>query len=136
MIGNSSTAANAGIVFASSTPTTFGGTIQDTLGAGTKTTALSLSSGSLTPTGNNTYTGATTVNGGVLVAANPLSSTTFSIAGGADLTVQTGNGTAGWNSTQIGNLSEQLQLGPTTPRSWASIRPTEISLTAAISRRP
>lgn len=58
-IGNSSTTAAATLAFNGTS--TFGGTIKDALGAGTKTTALTVS-GSLTLTGANTYTGVTTVN--------------------------------------------------------------------------
>jgi autotransporter-associated beta strand protein len=44
----------------------YSGMIQDTLGAGSGTVALTVSSGSLTLAGPNTYTGNTTVAGGVL----------------------------------------------------------------------
>ena len=67
IIGNSSVAANGALVFAGTSALTFGGTIEDALGAGTRQTALSLSTGTLILTGaNNGYSGGTTINGGML----------------------------------------------------------------------
>ena len=67
--------------------------------------------GTLILTGPNTYTGATKVNGGTLLAMNAgalpgykTSGGTVNIAGGATLAVQTGDGTIGWSSSQIGSL--------------------------------
>ncbi len=56
-IGNSSTSSNS--VLTISGGGTFNGAISDTLGSGAKTTALTVSGGTLTLGGNNTYTGAT-----------------------------------------------------------------------------
>ena len=73
--------------------------------------------------------GSTLVSGGMLEAtttfALPYSATagSVSVAAGATLAVQTGNGTAGgWSNAQIGACSPAA-VGPTTP-TWASIRPT------------
>lgn len=63
IIGNSSTTASSVITFNAST-TQFAGTIQDTLGAGTRSVALTVASGALTLSGNNSYTGPTMVNSG------------------------------------------------------------------------
>lgn len=67
-IGNSSTATNAAVNLTGATTSNFGGTIQDVLGSGNKTTALTVNNvaASLTLSGANTYTGATTVTAGAL----------------------------------------------------------------------
>ena len=51
-------------------PSTFAGVIQDVLGEGTSTTALTVSGGTLTLTGANTYTGGTTINAGTMLNVN------------------------------------------------------------------
>ena len=53
---------------------TFSGTIQDAVNGGTGKVSLAVTSGSLTLTSGNTYSGGTTVNGGLLVAANSANS--------------------------------------------------------------
>ena len=65
----------------------------------------------LTLTGSNSYTGATTVSAGTLLATTTASLPGYnnpngivSVAGGAVLAVQTGNGTTGWSSDQIDSL--------------------------------
>jgi fibronectin-binding autotransporter adhesin len=76
IIGNSSTTSPGTLVFNSAGSSTFGGTIQDTLGSGNQTTALTVSGGSLTlANSTNTYSGTTTISGGTLLAggANTLS---------------------------------------------------------------
>ena len=68
VIGNSSTANNSVLTYAGNigSPSNFDGTIQDVLGTGTKTVGLTVTSGMLTLSSSNTYTGVTTVNGGTL----------------------------------------------------------------------
>jgi autotransporter-associated beta strand protein len=66
VIGNSGTSPSILTFAGSGTPSSFGGTIQDSLDGGTNTTALTVSSGTLTLTGSNFYTGGTSVSGGLL----------------------------------------------------------------------
>ena len=76
VIGNSSPASPVVLNYDSSTTSsTFGGTIQDSVGGGSSTTGLYVGSGTLALTGPNTHSGRTTVDGGRLVAsaANTLS---------------------------------------------------------------
>jgi autotransporter-associated beta strand protein len=104
-IGSSSTAAASTLNYAGGgTPSTFGGVIQDTIGAGNQKTALTVSSGSLNLTAPNTYTGNTTVNNGAtlaVAATGSLASTTNLVANGnahfsnAAQTVNTLNGSGG-----------------------------------------
>jgi autotransporter-associated beta strand protein len=61
LIGNSSTSTGSTLTVAGGT-NTFGGIIQDTLGAGNQTVSLAVPSGTLILTGNNTYTGFTSVS--------------------------------------------------------------------------
>ena len=69
VIGNSSLGTPAVLNYDNSTTSsTFGGTIQDSVGGGSSTTGLYVGSGTLTLTGPNTHSGTTTVDGGVLVA--------------------------------------------------------------------
>lgn len=70
VIGNSSTSANSTLTLGSGT-TIFGGTIQDALGAGSKKVALVTGSGTVTLSGNSTYSGGTTVgSGGLKLTSN------------------------------------------------------------------
>ncbi len=84
VIGSSSTTANSTLIVANAQPSTFGGVIQDQLGAGSMTLALA-SKGSLTLTGANTYSGGTSINGGVLTVSNDgnLGTGPLTFAGGA-----------------------------------------------------
>jgi autotransporter-associated beta strand protein len=70
-IGNSSTTAAATLMYTGgigAVSSTFGGIISDVIGTGTKTTALTVSGGSLTLTAANTYTGNTNVSAGATLA--------------------------------------------------------------------
>jgi fibronectin-binding autotransporter adhesin len=114
IIGNSSAAAASTLTYAGNvnSPSTFGGVIQDTIGAGTRTTGLTVASGSLSLTGANTFSGATAVTGGTLVVgvagAGSLGNTPVTVASGATLqgsgviggtvTVATGGFIKGGNS--------------------------------------
>jgi autotransporter-associated beta strand protein len=62
-IGNSSTATASTLTFAGGT-SSFSGNIASVIGTGNQGTALVVSSGSLTLTGNNTYSNGTTINTG------------------------------------------------------------------------
>jgi integrase len=65
VIGNSSTTTDATLTFdgGSGPSSSFGGTIEDKVtGSGTHTTALAIAGGTLDLTGNNTFSGGTTVN--------------------------------------------------------------------------
>ena len=84
-IGNGSTTTASTLVFAgSASPSTFPGTIQDTVASGTQTTALTVNSGTLNLTGFNSYTGTTRVNGGTLALGTSgfLSATSPLVLGG------------------------------------------------------
>jgi autotransporter-associated beta strand protein len=74
-VGSSSTIANSTLTFAGGT-STFAATIQDALGIGNQTVALAISSGNLSLSGNNTYSGGTVVNGGTLSITNTSGSAT------------------------------------------------------------
>lgn len=77
LVGSSSTTAPSLITFNTGT-TEFGGMIQDALGAGNQTVALTVASGALTLSGENTYTGPTNVNsGGTLQIGAGFSTGTF-----------------------------------------------------------
>ena len=64
IVGNSSTSVSSTLTVNGFS--TFGGTIQDTVGGGDQTTALAVAGGQLTLSGSNTFSGGTTVNGGTL----------------------------------------------------------------------
>ncbi len=115
IIGNSGSSPST-LTYASGS-STFGGIIQDVIGAGTSTTALTVASGSLTLSGASTHTGGTNVNTGAtlivngsLSAAGPVAlSGTLSGAGSAgNVTTSTGSsirpGLTAADST-LGNLS-------------------------------
>ena len=83
------------------------------LGGGTNMALIMAGAGVQILSGANTYSGSTSVTNGVLEAATTASlpgypsysgSNTLTVAAGATLAVQLGNGTTGWNSTQVGYL--------------------------------
>jgi fibronectin-binding autotransporter adhesin len=112
-----------------SSVTVSGGTFNETstgiiAGAGT---SFTMTAGSATLAGSNSYTGGTTVNGGVLAATTAAAlgyNTTsgnfagpITVGGGATLAVATsGTGGGGWTGTQLNNL-----IGKTTWSSSTSI---------------
>ena len=92
--------------------------------------------------GANTYSGSTSVTSGVLEAAttaalpgypNYHAPDTVTVAAGAVLAVQLGNGATGWSSTQIGSLLGGVAWSNSTAAS-ASIRPAAMPRTAETSR--
>jgi autotransporter-associated beta strand protein len=92
IIGNSS-AAPSTLIYSNSASTTFGGTIQDVLGSGTSTVALTINGGSLILNGTNNYSGGTTVNSGT---TTKLTVSGGLLAGGS-LTLNSGaNGSLGY----------------------------------------
>lgn len=116
VIGNSSTASSGTLTFAGSlgVSSTFGGLIQDILAAGTQKTALKVVSGSLVLTGSDTFSGPTTVQGGIInyqngtafgvssaitVEVNATAQVQGGISGGSQLMLIAGNGAAGQGAT-------------------------------------
>jgi len=90
VIGNSSTTSNSTLTFAGGTgSSTFAGIIADRIPGVTssQTTALTVSSGTLSLTGADTYTGATSVTGGTLNigSGGSIVSTSVSVSSGATL---------------------------------------------------
>ena len=84
VVGNSST--TNGAVLTINGVSTFGGTIQNTIGAGSKTLGLTVAGGTLTLTGANTYTGPTNVEAGALyVDGSNAAGSVYTIASGATL---------------------------------------------------
>ena len=104
------------------TSTTFSGAISDLISVapaavGSLTKA---GSGTLLLTGVNTYSGSTSVSNGVLEAATTASlpgyntASEVSVAAGAVLAVPLGDGTTGWNSSQIATLLGSLKWSNST----------------------
>ncbi len=82
-IGSSSTTAPSTLTITGLNSSTFGGIIQDTLGAGNQTVALVVSGGTTTTTtlsGANSYSGGTSVSGGKLILANNSAAGTGNVA--------------------------------------------------------
>jgi autotransporter-associated beta strand protein len=92
LVTNSSASLPATLTFATGT-TTFGGVIQN---GASQPTALTISSGSLTLSTNNTYTGDTAINGGKLIVNG-------STAAGGNVIVNNGGTLAGTGT--VGNVT-------------------------------
>jgi autotransporter-associated beta strand protein len=103
VIGNSSTIADSTLTLTGTS--SFGGIIQNTLGSGTGTTALTVSGGSVTLTAANTYTGATTISSGslILTGTGRLSASTPLNLSGAGAVFNPSGITAG--SLTVGSLA-------------------------------
>jgi autotransporter-associated beta strand protein len=98
IIGNSSTTASSVFTFNGSGSTSFGGVIQDVIGSGTKKVGLTVSSGTLSLTAANNYSGGTTLNGGTL------GFTTGALGTGG---VTFGGGTLQWGASTTTDISSQ-----------------------------
>lgn len=88
IVGNSSTTADSTLTVHPSGLSLFGGVIRDSVAGGTRKAGLTVSSGSLTVSSNNTYTGTTTILAGaleLLVNGSISNSATINIADGATL---------------------------------------------------
>ena len=72
---------------------TFAGRIQDTLPGGSSTTALALTLGSLTLSGNNSFTGGANLNGGTLTVTGSLAAGNITTVGNTATLAGDGNGT-------------------------------------------
>ena len=83
IIGNSSTSSDSLLIVTGTS--TYPGVIQNTLDSGTRKVALSVNGGTLTLSGTNTYTGATTVLSGTLSLTQPQA-----LSEGTDVTVTAG----------------------------------------------
>jgi autotransporter-associated beta strand protein len=92
IVGNSSTTSASTLIYSNVGSSTFGGTIQDVLGAGTETVALAVSTGSLILTGTNTYSGGTTIGSGT----NSLLRVNGGLLSGTTLTMNSINGSKGF----------------------------------------
>jgi fibronectin-binding autotransporter adhesin len=92
IIGSSSASSPSTLIVNSTSPVTFGGSIQDVVGAGASTVALTINSGSLILNGTNNYSGATTINSG--------NSTMLTVSGGllaaSSLTMNSANASLGF----------------------------------------
>jgi autotransporter-associated beta strand protein len=112
-VGNSSTTGNSTLTFAGAGTNTFGGIIQDAVGAGTKTTALTVTSGTMSLTGANTYSGATNVTGGALIlsGSGSLGNTAITMGTGTTFTASALGGTLNAGSTSTVSVGASLNLG-------------------------
>ncbi len=104
-VGNSATTAGGITVSGTSS---FGGTIVDTLGAGSSTTALTVNGAGtnvFTLTGANTYTGGTTITTGTLALASGASLGGTAVSVGASGVLQLVGAASGSSSVTIGSGS-------------------------------
>jgi RHS repeat-associated protein len=128
VIGNSSTIADSTLTYyATSGTSTFGGTIQDRItGAGTHTTAVTIARGTLSFTGDNTYSGGTAVNtsltassqwaSSVINRSSQYSSSGWSAAQatGAPNVTAYGDDSRAWAPSSKNGTTEYITLGYTT----------------------
>jgi autotransporter-associated beta strand protein len=130
ILNSSATAGTATLTYSGSnlSPNTFGGNIKDSSGTGGNATHLTIASGSLTVTGNNTYGGDTSISSGATLTLASLSQ--FMTPGGTALPVGgnvANNGSLVVNDNiQAGNISGS---GTTTVGSGMSL--TTVSLNQA-----
>ena len=119
-------ASDAALVFSGGAASTFAGAIKS---GATNKTALTVSAGSLTLAGVNSYTGATTVNAGLLALSNAAAnniafSSTITVASGATLDTTGLNGGAGLTLTAGQTLAGAgVVSGPLTTVNGSTIAP-------------
>ena len=119
IIGNSSTSAAATVNYTGATTTTFGGVIQDVLGGGNKTTALTVNNASanLTLSGANTYSGLTTVTAGTLLLSGSNSSSgATTLNSSTTATLLLGTGTNGGLASGLLTILGTVASSDTNPR--------------------
>jgi autotransporter-associated beta strand protein len=112
-IGNSSTSMDSTLTTTGTS--TFGGVIQDVLGAGDKKVNLTVNGGEFTLSGANTYTGTTTLSAGTLTvgASHALADTTPVVIGHATLGIGAGFTDAIGTLDAAGNATINLGAGAT-----------------------
>jgi autotransporter-associated beta strand protein len=141
VIGNSSASTTSTLTFAGGTnaASTFGGTIQDGLDGG-GTMALAVTSGTLTLTGSNVYSGGTSVSGGLLeissAGALPAgTSLTIGAAAGAVFDAGIGSGTGdAIVALSTGKASGTLNVpGIAAPGGYPASSSTPLSAPLAVS---
>jgi fibronectin-binding autotransporter adhesin len=122
-VGNSNTSTVGTLTFAGGS-STFSGVIEDTLPGGSSMTALAVSSGTLTLTGTNTYSGGTNLNGGELsvVNLNNLSPTSAINFNGGELL---------WNATSAQTFNSAVTVGA--GGGTLSIPGQNLTLTSSVS---
>src|SRR5262249_25576149 len=103
LIGNSSTTSNATLTFAGSGTTTLDATIQDVLDGGNKTQALTVNTGTLVLTANNTYTGGTNIAAGAMLRFG-----TGGTTGSISLANVNNNGVLSMNRNDTINLTSNI----------------------------
>lgn len=109
-IGNSSTTADS--VLTTTATVTFAGVIKNTIGAGTRTTGIAVSGGTLTLSGINTYTGNTTVNNGTSLVLADNAQLRFAIGATSGAT----NGLSGAGSATLdGDFNIDTSLADAAP---------------------
>jgi fibronectin-binding autotransporter adhesin len=119
IIGNSSTTANSTLIYAgnstSANPDTFSGTLQDVIGSGTQTLALSVTSGYLILNGSSNYSGGTTVSSGAtldLVSSSALPSNNPNVTNNGSLMIDSGinAGTISGSGTTTVSVNNNLNV--------------------------
>ncbi|MFM1767591.1 MAG: hypothetical protein RJA22_120 [Verrucomicrobiota bacterium] len=122
IVGNGSTASDATLILTGDS--TFGGTIQDILGTGTRKVNLEVNGGAFTLSSSNAYTGNTIVNTGSLLVngilgASPVTVNAGGLLGGSgriggQVTLEAG----GTLSPGTGTNAGRLYLDTTTQLAW------------------
>ena len=112
VIGNSSTTANAVLSYTGSTTSTYGGVIQNVLGSGTKTTGVTVNNAaaSLTLSGSNTYTGATSVLSGTLNLSGAIAGSSVTVNGATGSFNETGTATVSGSGAAFSLLAGTANL--------------------------
>ena len=110
-IFNNAVNSNATLIVGNNNATvSYAGTILNNTGTGSTLALVKAGTGMQTLSGTNTYSGGTIISNGTLMANNPVSLPSYDVAGKVIVTssgtvgVRTGDGTIGWNASQIDNL--------------------------------